>query len=221
LGIIFLKAFPSQRSSELFAGITEDMKNRFFKLRGKRKKEVEYWFFDTTSISSYSKCLEQARYGKNKDHENLAQINLAVLFGEESMLPFYYRKLPGNISTVKNLITDIDRLEYKKIKLVMDRGFYSESNVNALFAAHMKFLIGVKIPLAYIQSALVPIRDSMRNFDHYHPVHDLHAYSETIIWKYRRERPYKGDMSEDERRMYLHIYYDGTRALGPVHTKKI
>lgn len=66
------------------------------------------------------------RYGVNKEDDHLPQINLALLFGEEFNLPFYYRKLPGNITDVtmvKNLIADMSFLEYKKIKLVMDRGF--------------------------------------------------------------------------------------------------
>jgi transposase len=210
------KDVPSQRSSDLFAAITEAAKNKFFTLQSKRKKEREYWFYDATSISSYSKCLAQTRYGKNKDHENLKQINIAVLFGEESMLPFYYRKLPGNITdvkTVKNLIADIDCLEYKKIKLVMDRGFYSEDNVNAMLATHLKFLIGVKVSLLYVQEALSPVRDSMRNFDYYHPVYGLYAYTRAITWKYKQGRPYKGDTLEEGRRMYLHIYYSNARAL--------
>jgi transposase len=102
--------YSSQRSSDLFASVTEDAKNKFFTLRGQRKKEREHWFYDSTSISSYSECLKQVRYGKNKDQEHIEQLNLAVLFGEESQLPFYYRKLPGNIidvKTVKNLIKDI------------------------------------------------------------------------------------------------------------------
>ncbi len=48
------KDIPSQRSSELFASITEDDKNRFFKLWGKHKDKDEFWAYDTTSISSYS-----------------------------------------------------------------------------------------------------------------------------------------------------------------------
>ncbi|MEG2951245.1 MAG: transposase, partial [Clostridia bacterium] len=70
--------------------------------------------------------------GHNKDHDPLPQINLALLFGEESNLPFYYRKLPGNITDVKtvmNLLADIKDLDFGKIKLVMDKGFYSEENI--------------------------------------------------------------------------------------------
>jgi len=105
----------------------------FFRLQAKRRAEKEYWAFDTTSISSYSESLTQTRYGKNKDGDSLPQLNLALLFGEESALPFYYKKLAGNIpdvSTIKQLLKDMEFLGYNKIKMVMDRGFYSESNIN-------------------------------------------------------------------------------------------
>jgi transposase len=114
---------------------------------------------------------------------------------------------------VKNLIADIDCLEYKKIKLVMDRGFYSEDNVNSMLAAHLKFLMGVRVSLVYVQKALAPARESMRGFDNYHPAHELYAHTETITWEYKHERPYKGDTLEEGRRMYLHIYYSSAKAV--------
>jgi transposase, IS4 family len=39
----------SQRSSELFASITEESKHRFFTLQGKRRIEQEFWAYDTTT----------------------------------------------------------------------------------------------------------------------------------------------------------------------------
>ena len=210
------KNIPSQRSSELFASIAEDDKHRFFRLQGKRRMEKEYWAYDTTSISSYSKCLKQVRYGMNKDHEPLAQINLAMLFGEESNLPFYYRKLAGNIpdvKTVKNLLADIDFLGYDKIKLVMDRGFYSEANINDLYHNHLKFLIAAKKSLTFVKAEMDNVRDSIRTWTNYHQKHDLYACTTKIDWDYSRERPYKGDLLKGKRRMYMHIYFNSERAL--------
>jgi hypothetical protein len=63
------KNISSQRSSELFASITEDAKHLFFKAQGKRRIEKEFWAYDTTSISSYSDCLSQVQYGKNKEDD--------------------------------------------------------------------------------------------------------------------------------------------------------
>lgn len=71
---------PSQRSTELFQSIAEKAKEKFFSLQGRRRIEREYWTYDTTSISSYSETLNQVRYGKNKDNENLPQINLALFW---------------------------------------------------------------------------------------------------------------------------------------------
>jgi len=210
------KNIPSQRSSELFASITEDAKDRFFRLQGKRRIEKEYWAYDTTSISSYSKCLSQVRYGVNKDHDPLPQINLALLFGEESNLPFYYRKLAGNIpdvKTVKNLLADIDFFGFDKIKLVMDRGFYSEDNINDLYQNHLKFLIAAKTSLKFVKAELDKVRDSMRTWTNYSQKYDLYAYSTKIDWDYSQDRPYKGDTLKGKRRMYLHLYFNGEKAL--------
>ena len=91
------KNITSQRGSKLFASITEEQKNKYFSLQGKHHTEDEYWAYDTTSISSYSEVLKQVQYGKNKEADRLPQINLALVFGEKSGLPFYYRKLAGNI----------------------------------------------------------------------------------------------------------------------------
>jgi len=210
------KNIPSQRSSELFASVTEDAKAYFFRLQGKRRVEHEYWAYDTTSISSYSKCLSQVRYGVNKDHEVLEQINIALLFGEESNLPFYYRKLPGNISdvkTVKNLLADMDFFGYDKIKLVMDRGFYSEENINELYKNHLKFLIATKLSLKFVKIELDKVRDSLRTWTNYSQKYDLYAYSIPISWAYSQDRPYKSDTLKEERRMYLHLYFNSERAV--------
>ena len=146
---------PSQRSSEIFQSVTEEAKMHFFRLQGKRRAEKEYWAYDSTSISSYSETMKQIRYGKNKDGENLPQINLALLFGEDSGLPFYYRKLAGNIpdvKTIRELIRELDVLGYEKIKLVMDRGYYSADNINALYKEHLKFLCGTSTAVSFAKA---------------------------------------------------------------------
>lgn len=212
----FGKDIPSQRSSELFASVTEEAKNRFFRLQAKRRMEKEYWAYDTTSISSYSESLKQVQYGNNKEHNLLAQINLALLFGEDSNLPFYYRKLPGNIpdvKTVKNLLADMSFLGLKKIHLVMDRGFYSEDNINGMYNEHLKFLMGVRISLLFVKKQIDELRDNIRDWTNYSKKHEVFMTSVPIIWNYSKNRPYKGDILKDERRMYLHIYYNSEKAL--------
>ena len=206
----------SQRSSELFSTVTEEAKEHFFRLQGKRRMENEYWAYDTTSISSYSESLNQVKYGMNKDHDPLPQINLALLFGEDSGLPFYYRKLAGNISdvtTLKKLLADLKRLDLGKVNLVMDRGFYSEDNINALYQNNLKFLIATKVSLKLVQTELDKIRDSIKTRSNYNSTYQLYSHSAAIEWNYSQTRPRKRDVIKDTRRMYLHIYYNSEKAL--------
>ena len=185
-------------------------------MQGKRRIDQEYWAYDTTSISSYSESLNQVRYGKNKDFEPLPQINLALLFGEQSNLPFYYRKLPGNITdvkTVKNLLADMNFLGYNKIKLVMDRGFYSEANINDLYQNHYKFLIAAKMSLKFIKKELDKVIDTLNTWPNYSDKYELYSTMVPITWEYSQQRPYKGDTITGERRMYLHLYYNSEKAL--------
>ncbi len=209
------KDIPSQRSSELFGLITEDAKMDYFKRQAKRHGLNEYLAFDTTSISSYSNLIKQVKYGKNKDGDPLPQINLALLYGEESMLPVYYRKLAGNITdvkTIENLLKDVDFLKLEKLKLVMDRGFYSEKNINDLMKHHHKFLIGAKTSLKIVSNRLDKIRADFVTRFNYNSELKLYVMSFTEEWDYSEEKPRSGETVTDKRRIYLHFYYNDQKA---------
>jgi len=206
---------PSQRSSELFQSIDEEGRMSFFQRQGKRRIEQEYWAFDTTSISSYSDTLSQVKKGKNKEDDRLPQINLALLFGEQSGLPFYYRKLPGNISdvsTVKQLVREFDVLGCKKAKIVLDRGFYSKDNIHALYQNHQKFIIGVKLGLQFVKPVLDEERENLKLWSNLQTQFGTYGICRTIDWDYEQERPYKGDILKEKRRAYLLLFYNPEKA---------
>jgi len=205
----------SQRSSEMFSEITEDSIRQFFRLQGMRRIEREHWAYDITTISSYSECLRQVQYGHSKDDNGLPQINLALVFGEMSKLPFFYRKLAGNITdvmTVRALLEDLKNLGLDKVKLVMDRGFYSEANINGLMKEHLKFLVAVKMSLKYVRSELDKVYEEFLTFEHYNDDYELYSTTISYDWDYTQVRPYKGDVLEEKRRVYIHLYHNIDRA---------
>lgn len=206
---------PSQRSSEIFQSIDEESRMRFFEKQGKRRIEKEYWAFDITSISSYSETLSQVKKGRNKEHDRLPQINLALLFGEESGLPFYYRKLAGNITdvkTVKQLMSEFDVMGYKKVRVVLDRGFYSKKNIDLLYKNHQKFIVGVKLGLNYVKDVLEEERSNLQLWSNLKTQFGTYGICRTIDWDYEQERPYKGDVIKDKRRAYLLLFYNPEKA---------
>ena len=205
----------SQRISELFAAITETAKMAFFERQSQRYIEKEYLAYDTTSISSYSELIDQVKYGKNKDLEPLPQVNLALIFGENSMLPVYYRKLPGNIPDVKTihkLLQDIRFLNLQKVKLVMDRGFYSAENIDALYHDHDKFILGTRCNTRFVSGLLEKVRESIKDFTHYSVDQDVYCTGSMEKWPYQERNVAGKVVSTDERRIYVHIYYNAQRA---------
>jgi transposase len=209
------KDIPSQRSSDLFAQISEEQRIAFFSLQARRRLETEYWAYDTTSISSYSRTLLQAQHGHNKEDDKLPQLNLALLFGESSGLPFYYRELPGNVpdsKTVRVLLEELDLFGHRKIKVVMDRGFYSEDNINSLYKERVKFLVGVKTSCKTARDAIESVRDSIRHFSCYDDIQDIYGATMCAEWDYSERRPYKKDIIKEKRRLYIQVYYSIEKA---------
>lgn len=205
----------SQRSSELFQSIEEEGRMSFFRKQGKRRLENEYWAFDITTFSSYSEVLKQVKYGYNKENDYLPQINLALLFGAESGLPFYYRKLPGNITdvkTIKQLLREFDVMGYKKVNVLLDRGFYSKKNVDELYKSHQKFIMGVKLNLKYVKEVLEKERENLTLWSNLHAQFECYGICRAIKWDYEQVRPYKGDILKGKRRAYLLLYHNPAKA---------
>lgn len=107
------------------------------------------------------------------------------------MLPVYYRKLAGYITDVKimeNLIKDIDFLKLDKLKLVMDRDFYSEKNINDLMKHHHKFLIGAKLSMSKVSDRLDKIRADFVTCYNYNSELKLYVMSFTKIGSIQKKR---------------------------------
>lgn len=113
---------------------------------------------DTTSLSTYSAMLEAAKYGKNKEGDPMAQINLLMICDNITGIPLYYRSLPGNYSDKNVLDTTIKELRSAQFRkgtlLVMDRGFYSHANVVKLLEGNFRFLMGMPLSAGIYRGAI-------------------------------------------------------------------
>jgi len=114
--------------------------------------------------------------------------------------------------TICRLIEELDILGYSKVKLVLDRGFYSEDNINNLFKNHVKFLAGVSMSLIFVREGLDAIYDTFRSFECYSENYELYCQTVRTNWNYTQERPYKGDTLKESRRLYIHYFYNIERA---------
>lgn len=205
----------SQRSSELLASLGEAERDAFCAALAAKHGGGERLFYDTTSISSYSEALAQARWGRNKDRVPLQQINLAMLVGRDSGMPLYYRKLAGNIadvSTVAELLREMDPSFEGKVRFVMDRGFWSAANVNAMMRAHRKLLVGMPASLKMYRDAVDEHGAELRTWRNYDAASGLYGMRIAHAWAYEESRPRKGDVVREARRSYIYLFFDAARS---------
>ena len=138
------ESLSSQRISELLSDIGERSQSRieFFRLWARSAAETKWVFYDITSLSSYSKRIEMAEWGYNRDKEKLPQINLGVVYAEPLSLPLFYEIHQGSIpdvSALENTVKLADHIGVKKVAFIMDRGFYSRHNLSEM--KKMRFII--------------------------------------------------------------------------------
>ena len=196
-------SLTSQRITELLTRITPSLQQEFFQKWIEVNKQDEYYVMDITSISSYSEFIEFVRWGYNRDGEELPQINLLMLTGEKSRLPIYYRIISGSIKDVSTLQESLENLELIKagsLHYVMDKGFYSEKNIDAFYDRHLKYMVGVPFTVSFAKDAVERHRKDMCNHHNYCQVMDDELYAVTEL------------MSWDNHRIYVHIYFDSYKA---------
>jgi hypothetical protein len=195
----------SQEISNLLLNQKEDARQAFFKDWRSMVIDKECLCYDITSVSSYSAKNEYVEYGYNRDKEELPQINLAMLFGQESAMPVYYKRLPGSIpdiSTLSNLLKTLNYLGYEKLHFVLDKGFYCEDNINGLFADGHKFTIGASVHLKWIQRIIDEYHSQMELPDNYRRLGDETLFVQTKLYRWGERR----------KRLYVHLYYNAHRA---------
>ena len=137
----------SQRISELLAAFGHKEQCEFYRAWNAVNESDEYMALDITSVSSYSQQILDNERGYNRDGENLSQINLCLLFGEETQLPVYQTIYSGSIMDVATFRSTVAEMEAikgkKKLVLVMDKGFYGEKNIKKLIENQCEFLMAV------------------------------------------------------------------------------
>lgn len=200
----FDNILTSQRVSDLLIRITGKAQLDFFAKWIQSNRNGEYYALDITSVSSYSETIDFLRYGYNRDKEKLPQINILMVTSEASHIPLFYRVLPGSIKDVNTLadtLSVLDMLGNKIPHVVMDKGFYSEANIDVLYDKHIKFMVGVPFTVGYANEYVAQARaDGIFSHANYRMIFDDEVYvtSKLINWKGHR--------------CYVHIYFNSFKA---------
>ncbi len=165
---------------------------------------------DTSSISTFSTMLEAAKFGKNKEDDLMAQVNLLMICDAVTGIALYYRSLPGD-SSDKNVLgvtlKELKSAEFRKgTILLMDRGFYSLAVIVMLLKSGFRFIMGMPLNAPFYAEAILEAYDVILDTENFYPSIGMHAWSKTIsIAASRRGR---GPNSHD---LALYLFHDSQK----------
>lgn len=100
--------------------------------------------YDITSISSWTNTIPLFERDYNRDGLDLRQINLSLTVDRTRGIPLWYEIYPGSIvdvSTLGRTIATLTESGVQDTALVMDRGFFSVANLDALISSPYEFVL--------------------------------------------------------------------------------
>ena len=125
------------------------------------------FMYDITSLSSYSRLMSLLEYGYSRDNPDLPQLNLSMIVDKERGIPVMYDVYPGSIvdvSTLKNTVSKIESFGVKEYTLILDRGFFSEDNIEELVDdTNLSFIIPGSLSLKKVKELMT---QSKKDIDH-------------------------------------------------------
>ena len=133
--------------------------------------------FDGTDMFSHSGQMELPHFSRSKLGTYDDMINLMYIFSVKRQEPVYYRLLAGNIKDVSAFKLSLKESGVKEAIIIVDKGFASNSNIEALEEGGLKFIIPLRRDNALIRYEKIQ-SGNKREFDSYF------KYEGRYIWHY-------------------------------------
>ena len=147
-------------------GLDERSRLKVFDLWAKRLSPSKGLYYDITSISSYGSNIEALEWGYNRDKEQLEQLNIGIAHCRGTGLPISYNLYPGSICdvvTLRNTATSLSGYGMKDMMFILDRGFYSKSNIMYMRKHGIKFIQPISMSLKKSKELLNKHKDEITN----------------------------------------------------------
>ncbi len=144
LGVLYKNmSLSSQRISDCFKILGDESRQKKFfldyiKLTGNTDRSV---IIDATSLPNHIHNDFNA-WGRS-DGKIEKQFRFLCVVDQQTKIPLFYRFLPGNITDVTTLertIMELKEIGVKNSFILIDAGYYSESNIKGLFEKSIEFL---------------------------------------------------------------------------------
>ncbi len=167
-------------------------------------REKIYFSYDSTNKNCQAGNIEMVEYGKAKVDSGLPIFNYALAYDTTNREPLFYETYPGSINDVSQLQFMIDKAKgygYKKIGFILDRGYFSKSNIEYMDECGYSFIIMVKGMASFVNQLILENKGTFERKRIYN-ISEYRVYGMTV-----KKKLYV----TDEKDRYFHIYHSSSK----------
>ena len=167
-------------------------------------REKIYFSYDSTNKNCQAGNIKMVEYGKAKADSGLPIFNYALAYDTTNREPLFYETYPGSINDVSQLQFMIDKAKgygYKKIGFILDRGYFSKSNIEYMDECGYSFIIMVKGMASFVNQLILENKGTFESKRIYN-ISEYRVYGMTV-----KKKLYV----TDEKDRYFHIYHSSSK----------
>lgn len=197
-----MRIYSDSKVSEFFRSITDNHSVGFLNSWNESKdhREKIYISYDSTNKNCQAGEIEMLEYGNAKVDQGSPIFNYSIAYDTRNKEPLFYEAYPGSINDVSQLQYMLDKAKgygYKKIGFILDRGYFSKSNIEYMDKCGYSFVIMVRGMATLVNELILKHKGTFEK-KRIHNISDYRLYGITVKRKL---------YATDEKDRYFHIYH--------------
>ena len=197
-----MKIYSDTAVSDFLCRMTEDKSIGFLNDWNERRdhREKIYISYDSTNKNSQAGEIDMVEFGKPKVDTGDPVFNYSMAYDTNNREPLFYEKYPGSIVDISQLQYTLEKVKgygYKKVGLILDRGYFCKENIAFMDECGYDFVIMVKGMNALVDDLVLSHKDLFEE-DRSCSIRKHHVYGMTV-----KRKLYVTDAKD----RYFHIYH--------------
>ena len=197
-----MRIYTDSKVSDFFRSITDNQSVGFLNSWNESKdhREKIYISYDSTNKNCQAGDIEMLEYGNAKVDQGSPIFNYSIAYDTRNKEPLFYEAYPGSINDVSQLQYMLDKAKgygYKKIGFILDRGYFSKSNIEYMDQCGYSFVIMVRGMATLVNELILKNKGTFEK-KRIHNISDYRVYGVTV-----KKKLY----ATDEKDRYFHIYH--------------
>jgi hypothetical protein len=201
-----MRVYSDTKVSSFLSSITEEYTSSFLNEWNRKRNHREriYISYDSTNKNCQAGEISIVEYGHPKEDKGLPIFNYAIAYDKNNREPLFYEEYPGSIVDVSQLQYMLEKAKsygYRNVGFILDRGYFSKSNIAYIDDCSYDFVIMVKGMAALVNSLITEHKGTFESVREY-SIRTHKVYGKTV-----RAKLY----ASDKRKRYFHLYYSSAK----------